>query len=503
MLPVLAALVASPALLALHPAEQATLSLSGAFGAIAASAEHRLLRVSVDQLQRSITLTATGRTGEDVIRITDARGDTTEVPVRVAFDAGTIVPRATLDLTGTPADPAWIAAEVERYVRMLDVASPGARATIAAVTPPPVPLEPGEELELPVAASIGGDPSYYDVSGSTQIDVRDLALPPFAAKELLYDDDPERIVAPGLLFSADVRPGVPAHLYFYHDDGTTPKEVAVVVSAASASASTVQVTDASAGPNIDVMTVGHAASTGFMRLRAHGESVIHQVVPGAPLVLRRFALTRLQGIAGNVGLRVLSGGAVAVSVTASDAKQSPLAYLQGPHLPGDGHHRTGAFDLADYGSALLDYTVGGPDAVFEYGSRAQSPANLSADALGHDFGDYGVRWRLRYLLFNETSRPATVYLFERPLGGVLRASFRVDGAMKDMGCVRVAKAYEIDAYQLAPHQTYRLDVETMTDGGSNFPAEVGVTATPPEPASPPISSPDGCFPKHSSVLRKV
>ena len=40
-----------------------------------------------------------------------------------------------------------------------------------------------------------------------------------------------------------------------------------------------------------------------------------------------------------------------------------------------------------------------------------------------------------------------------------------------------------------------LDILTMTDGGSNYPLEVGAGSTPPLTTTPPIASADGCFPK--------
>ncbi|HVA26591.1 MAG TPA: hypothetical protein VNF68_00315, partial [Candidatus Baltobacteraceae bacterium] len=80
-------------------------------------------------------------------------------------------------------------------------------------------------------------------------------------------------------------------------------------------------------------------------------------------------------------------------------------------------------------------------------------------------------------------------------GGIVRSSFVVDGNLDQVGCVRLPVPYEISAFVLAPGGRYQSTVTTMTDGGSNYPLEIGITATPPQPSAPPISSPDGCFPK--------
>jgi hypothetical protein len=39
----------------------------------------------------------------------------------------------------------------------------------------------------------------------------------------------------------------------------------------------------------------------------------------------------------------------------------------------------------------------------------------------------------------------------------------------------------------------------MTDGGSFYPAQIGITATPPQPNAPGVFAPDGCFPKPQSA----
>ena len=64
-----------------------------------------------------------------------------------------------------------------------------------------------------------------------------------------------------------------------------------------------------------------------------------------------------------------------------------------------------------------------------------------------------------------------------------------------LGCARVPQPYLIAQLTLDPSSQRTVNVLTMADGGSNFPLEIGATATPPQATTPPQSAPDGCFPK--------
>lgn len=174
---------------------------------------------------------------------------------------------------------------------------------------------------------------------------------------------------------------------------------------------------------------------------------------------------------------------------------SPQSFANAPVLPDDGHHRTGVFSLDGYAQDALSYAAGGPDAKLTFGDREPTPKNVDPQALGHDYGDYGVLRTVTFTIANPTAAAANAYLYVRPIGGVLRSSFLVDGALVEVGCVRTPVPYQVAAYALAPNQTYRVVVQTMTDGGSNYPAELGITGTAPQPTAPPVSAPDGCFPK--------
>ncbi|MGH7715274.1 MAG: hypothetical protein ACREML_04675, partial [Vulcanimicrobiaceae bacterium] len=130
-----------------------------------------------------------------------------------------------------------------------------------------------------------------------------------------------------------------------------------------------------------------------------------------------------------------------------------------------------------------------------YGTRDTSPRNIDSTDTGHDFGDYGVIHRITFDISNPGTAPQTIYLYEKPLGGPVRSTFIVDGHVKELGCVRLPERYQIMAYTMPPQQQAASTVVTMTDGGSNYPIEIGMTTTPPLPTVPPQSAPDGCFPK--------
>jgi hypothetical protein len=139
--------------------------------------------------------------------------------------------------------------------------------------------------------------------------------------------------------------------------------------------------------------------------------------------------------------------------------------------------------------------AGGPDATLVIGDADPTPPSTDPAAPGHDYGDYGVVHNIALTLRNPGATPLTAYLYFKPLAGPARASFLIDGNLFDVGCVRTPTPYEVTSFDVAPGATYRAGLTTMTDGGSFYPATVGVSATPPQLTAPAIAAPDGCFPK--------
>lgn len=489
------ALALSASRLDLNPAQQQIVTVTGAAPPLQATLGQKLVNVGVSADGTSVTVTATQATGSDVLHVVDANGASADLPIRVAFNAGTVVPQTTLTVTGNPDDPDWLAMAVTSWVTRLTRAMPGATMTIGTVSAPATPLSPGQTARFVVPVQIAGNGQYFDQSGTTTVDVQNESLEPFSPTLLFYDDDPEHVSQDGVLFRGSVSSAQTARLFYYHDDTEDPRTLVVALSSNSEDPTSVQLVEARAGPNMDVMQVGQTLTKRFLLAKAHEEGVVVNLSQDEPYLLADSTLAFRQLLSGTVDLRVLSGGPVVVTVLAVSAAVDPRSLLNGPVLPGDGHHRAGVFTVSGYGFDKLAYTAGSPDATTVIGDTDPTPSNADPPSLGHDYGDYGVVHTIDLTMSNPGSAPFTAYLYMKPLAGPARGSFLIGGNLFDVGCVRMPTPYQITSFELMPGQTSTTTVQTMTDGGSFYPVQIGLTATPPKPAAPPINAPEGCFPK--------
>jgi hypothetical protein len=410
--------------------------------------------------------------------------------------AGKIPATLTLDITGSPgADAAFldeqIRAALDRAIR--PTLRPGASIAYGPIVPwPLLPLVTGERAAVNVTVTITGDDVSAPLQGVTLIVLNSETVPRAEPAVLFLSDDPEYLLGEGMIYRGDVTVDRAARLYYYHSDIGLPRDLDIVLTANAPSR--VHLIGSAAGPDLDVMAVGHAVSRDYLRYRENGEGTVTNLVPGKAFVVRHALLLQGEVVAGVVDVRVLSGGPVAASVVASPAGGRPEAYLAGPRVAFDGHHRHGAFDVSSYGTIAASYAVGGEPKSVQYGGRSPTPQNLDPRDDGHDYGDYGVARRVTFALANTTDVSRLVYFYEKPLGGPVRSSFVIDGQLKEIGCARLPQRYGIMTYQLPPHSSGASTIVTMTDGGSFYPLELGITETPPLPDTPAIGASDGCSP---------
>ncbi len=409
--------------------------------------------------------------------------------------AGIVPPQVPLDVSGAPVADAnfldgAIRAALDRTIR--PTLRPGASIAYGPIVPwPLIPVAVGERAAVNVTVTISGDDSSAPVVATSLVVISNVAPAHADPMVLFLSDDPEYLHAEGEIFRGDVSLARPARLYYYHADSGVPRDLDVVLT--STVAARVHLIGSASGPELDVMNVGHVVSRDYLLARASGAGTYATLQPGASYVIHHALMLAGEVVAGVVDIAVVSGGNVAVNVVASPAGARPETYLAGPRVAYDGHHRHGTFDLAAYGTLAANYTAGS-DTAIRYGGRIPTPQNIDPQDDGHDYGDYGVARRMTFTLANPTDASRLIYFYERPVGGPVRSTFVIDNVPIEVGCVRLPQPYAVKTYALPPHSSGTSTVITMTDGGSFYPLEFGITETPPNMTTPPVGSPDGCSP---------
>jgi len=494
-----AGLSASPQAVNDTPGLPVAVAISGAREPLQVSLDDKIAAVSTSGT--TITLTGGNRPGRTTMHVLDATGAQLDLPVRIAFNAGTVPKVLTLKLTGDP-DGAFAAAQAQLAVARATQGQPGTTPQFGPVAVPGQQLRPNDAAVLSVPVRIAGGDEYFDVNDTTQVTLQYASSAPFEPQILYYSDDPERIDADGVLYRATLTPSQPVRLYDYHENGDQPRRLVIAMRASAPSS--LQIVESFHGPNIDVMTVGHSVTREFLAVKPGNKGLVVDLSAGVTYVHRDVAMAGGQGIASNIDFNLLSGGPVSVVVAALPPEASAQEAFALPAAPLDGKNRHGIFDLRRYGALSATYVAGGPDQALSVGDREPSvPKASSGD--GADYGDYGVLFRLRFAFSNPTDSTQTAYLYETPRGGPARAAYLVDNdpaQLKELGCATSVRTptdaphrYLIAAYELPARSNQTHTLLTMTDGGSNLPLEIGVTGVPPELNAPPIGSPEGCFPK--------
>jgi hypothetical protein len=447
-----------------------------------------------DPHSRTLSLTGVAR-GSGTVTLVDAKGATASTTVLVAPPAGTIPADVNLELAGN-VTPYFLAARVRDAIAQQAALQPFADVRIPLA---PVTLSPGrvvQSLTVPIPVTLDGKGNYVNVTSNANVHVQiDGPPPPVGPQTLLYSDSPEYVTADGVLFRS-VTPasqGRPARIYLYHVAMTEPRSFWLVLRAHDAT-SHVALTGASAPPSTKYLCAGHRATVSYLREVRRRESVVATVVPDHPFVLPlQTDMHARELIAAAYDVAVLDGGAVDVEVVSTAHGIDPLSIADDPEAPADRSRRKGEFSLgAPVRPIDLSLRIGTPDeepsvdiGLGSVEGTAEFP-NLRA---GPRFfpGDYGIVRPVQLHLVNVTDVPQTAYLYEVALNRALTSTFWFDGDLNPTEVPMVVdpnQRYVVRAFPLAPREDRTVTGEYMTDGGSNYTVEYGLTADTPQTPPP-------------------
>jgi hypothetical protein len=442
--------------------------LTGVYGTIVAtSANQQLAEVVADQDERMLVIT--GRAvGTTVITVKDDRGVITrDIPVRVAYAAGTIGDRTRIRVTGNPATATFLREAAASAAQNSAQLRPGATAQISADSlNVRGNLSVDDRMSIDVPVTITGD-GYLPVSGVTHVDIENYALPNIQPSRLLVSDYPETLGANGVLFTADLdRADAQRFLYYHYNPATQPsRRILLRVANPSAAPATVQFISGSAGPETNEMEVGHLSTQRFLVRELQNEGSVVTIPPDTTINLVDHPLPPGRIVSAILQLREIDGDPLHLTLVAQDAN-APLdqsvdttQLLSGGVKHARGEYQVPLFYFDD------SYAVDGENLEIPIG-QLPLPNLRQGEALA---GDYGVQQAITVTIVNDGTGPAPVAIYANPRGGRATGTFLIDRTLVQTHALPVFSRFKIWQETIAPRTFRRVQIITMPEGGSSYP----------------------------------
>lgn len=460
----------SPQAASVPVGDRQVLQISSVMGDVAVKiADPTVLDAVVDQTTRTLTLTGKAP-GATTVTVSDSRGLTKDVPVRVAFLAGTIAGDATLQLTGDPASSTFVVAQAVALAKRLAQPRVGAQvvATADQVTFSSA-LGQDDVATVAVPVLIQGT-GFFEADGTTRVRVENLAAPRIAPDALMVSDYPERLEANGVLFTADLAREAPSRFLYFHFNPTGQPDRRVVLRAANSSPepAVVQFISGAGGPGPNEMEVGHDATKRFLVHVVQNEGNLVTIPGNGTVNLIESDAPAGAVVADLLQLRVLSGGNVHLTLFAQNATSDPNESLASDELlEGTFKHARGIYDIPEFHDARA-WSVTDPYLELSIG-QIPLPNRLKGEALS---GDYGVLQSFVVNVMNPYSTPQSIAIYENPRGGRATGTYLIDGVLVQSHQVTAYSRYKIRQYVVPAKGFVRVTIVTMPEGGSFYPLKL-------------------------------
>lgn|GEM_PF-294896 len=462
-------IIVEPPQVAVEPEKTTSARINSALGDVTASVDDPSVATAVvDQQQRVLFVTGV-KVGTTNVTLTDARGVTRTVAIRVAYAAGIAADETTLRVTGEPASAPYLRERIADAVAHAATLRPGASVQL---TPDQVavhrdlPTDDRTELDVPVQISGNG---YLTVTGTTHVVLINVAMPPIQPARLLVSDYPERLTASGVLFTAHLdRAQAQRFLYYHYDPKTEPaRRIVLKARNPSGAPAMVQMIEGSAGPETNEMEVGHLATERFLVREARNEGLVRTIPPNATVDLVDQPLPPETVASGILQLRLVSGNPVDLTLLALDASKAddpndPPSTTQ--LLTGGAPHARGVYQVPTFFFERT-YDVDGADLEIPIG-QLPLPNLRQGEALA---GDYGVQQSMTVVIVNMTKGPRNVALYANPRGGRATGTFIIDGTLVQAHALPTFSRYKLWQERINAGTFRRIHIVTMPEGGSNYP----------------------------------
>lgn len=460
-------IIVDPPQVNVEPQKRSSARINSTLGTITATvADPAVATAVVDQNQRVLYVDGL-KVGTTTVTVTDGRGLTRAVPVRVAYAAGIVADETTLRVTGNPASAAYLRDAIARAAERAATLRAGSSVSVQTDSiPVRRDLAQDDRMDADVPVTIaGGD--FFTVTGTTHVVVENQALPPIQPVRLLVSDYPERLTADGVLFNARLDTKTAQRFLYYHYNPGTEKPRRILLKAHNGSnaPATVQMIDGIAGPEGNEMEVGHLSTKRFLVREAKNEGSVLTIMPGQTMNLIDHPLPPQNVVSGILQLRLVNGDPLDLTLVAQPLDAPLDQSIESTQLlSGGAPHARGVYPVPTFYFERT-YDVDGQDLELNIG-QLPLPNLREGEALG---GDYGVEQSMNVVIVNQTRAPKPVALYANPRGGKATGTFLIDGALVQAHALPAFSKFKLWQETINPGTYRRIHVVTMPEGGSSYP----------------------------------
>jgi hypothetical protein len=478
-------IIAEPPTAGMTPGGSEVVRIMQVLGRIAAtSADPTVASVGVDQISRTLLIQGL-KLGNTTITVSDDRGLTRTIPVRVADLAGSIPSAIGIRITGRPATALFVRERAVAAAVAAVAARPGARVL---GSPDSVevsgPLKVDDVTFVDVPLIVSGD-AYFTVSATTRVRVENFAQPVIRPQSLLVSDFPETLKENGILFTADLVAKHAERFLYYHYNPSTQPDRRIVLKAQNTSSqpAIVQFIAGEAGPESNEQEVGHLSTQRFLVRLAQNEGSVVTIPGNSTVSLTAQSLPARTVVSGLMQLNEIEGPPVHLTLVAQNATDP----IDGPIptsalLVGDRPHARGIYPIPEF-YFDYNYEADGPDVEVPIG-QIPLPNLVQGQTLA---GDYGVLQSVTIRMVNNDRHNAReIALYASPRGGKATGTFVIDRVLVQAHTMAPFGHYKLRQYTIPPGSFVRTEIVTMPEGGSSYPLRLIVA--PDDGSAPPGSS---------------
>jgi hypothetical protein len=409
---------------------------------------------------------------------------TQDVGVEVQAWAATLPQTLELNVSGAPATSSTLKSAIAGVIQTQLVTADG--ANIAFKVPSLTDLGPGVTRTFTVPIRVSAVDNLQS-TGTVNVVVHNLGLPQAKDDALWYSNNPESIVRPGALFSANLKLGAQVRLLYHHQNSSnTAMYLRVQAINDSDTPARLLIIPGDSNPDRNPVRAGLKAADQFVRawMYGSGEVVTIPAHETLPISLRRILVG--ETVSGLCSIRLVSGptdlqvrtdawppfqvdhlweSALWSSTPWRVVGTSPMNdYDRAPYEPSEHIYPD------PYREDSVSYRVGGRFGVCRIG---QKPISRQDDQQRLD-GNFGVIYRIDAEISNPTAQTTDVEVVFEASAGYSGALFIVNGDYLVTPLLQPKDETRIARFHLKPGARQQFLITTLPVSGGSYPATITI-----------------------------